>query len=172
MKKFITIILTISLIFSCGDENDGDSFVGAADVSLSAEPSRIDTGDRTQITSRISNLHPDGIILIINYPEELLFVSSSAMIQLDDEEPDDISPLFNQTGDNGNFLVFFIEPDDLDDSSSADITFELEGIDDLEDGTIGVDADVNDILIDNLLEFDIENPEFLAEREVNVSIFS
>lgn len=166
----ILFILTILLLTSCGGGGGGDdSFVGAANTLIDISPNEIDTGDRAQVIVRISDVNTSGIILKILYPESLGFVSESASLEVDNNE-DDLDPDVIVTGDDGRYAVFFISSDDIPEDKEGRLSFVLEANDTLSEGTISVDADVDDPLINNNVEFDIEQPEFLAEDSEDIRV--
>jgi hypothetical protein len=50
------------------------------------------------------------------------------------------------------------------------LTFQLVGRQEVEEGLVEVDPDVDDPAIDNSVEFDLANPEFVAEDEAPISV--
>ena len=158
----VAIVAVVSLL-SCGGGGGGDdSFVGAANVSIRVTPSEIDTGDRMLVTVNISDVHPNGIILKIRYPRGLAYVPDSATLAVNEAEFD-IGPSVDTADDRVNYLVFFLSQDSFSTNLTGEITLQLEGSARVSEGLVEVDADVDDPLIDNTVEFDIENPEFGAE---------
>ena len=171
----ILFLLTLILLASCGDDNDNDnSFVGAADIQLDVTPNEIDTGDRTQVSVEITNINSSGIILKILYPEALSFVSNSGSLEIDGDETD-LTPSVLAPGDAGQFAVFFIpardiSAEDILEDPETRLTFVLEANETLENGVIAVDADVDDPLIDNSVEFNIDQPQFVTEDREEISV--
>ena len=173
---FKTILLSsIALLFvSCGgSKHHRHDYVGAANVKISGKPTTIDTGDRTTIKINISKLHIDGILLKIHYPSSLRYVVNSAYIHVDDIDipldPDVDVDVINYAN-AGHFLVFFLNRYMLDDKNYGTLHLELEGKGYVKKGEVGVDADVNDLTIDDEYEFDPLNPEYSAESYINVTV--
>ncbi len=159
-------------LLSCGGGGgggDSDSFVGAANVSIRVNPSDIDTGDRMLVSMDISEVHPIGIILKVRYPRCLSYVLNSATLTVDESEVD-IGPAVNSADDRVNYLVFFLSQSSFNADRKGKISFQLEGNARVSEGQVEVDADVDDPLIDNTVEFDIENPEFGAEDSAMVEV--
>lgn len=169
LKFFVAPFLTLCMMTSCGG-GGGDSFVGGANVDLSVTPNTIDTGDRVLVRVNISNIHPDGVSVKFNYPTSLTYIPNSGAFESSSQDEFDVDPVVNQNIDDETYLVFFLSDDDVEQGSSATITFELEAVDTEDDAVIGVDADVNDISVDDALEFDIENPEYMSEDQESVNI--
>ena len=157
----ITCILNAT---SCGGGGGGggDDFIGAAQVFIDVNPSTIDVGDRARVTTDISEVHQNGISLKFKYSSALTYVASSSFLKANGEEID-VSPYENQSDGNNIYLVFYFSPEDFGEDLEGKLTFELEAVDELENGKVEVDADVDDPDIDNRNEFNINSPEFAAE---------
>lgn len=170
MKKAL-VVGTLSLLLSgCGGGGgDGDSFIGAANLSVRTSPSTIDTGDRTQVTIDVSDVHENGILLKVRIPAALAYVPASAFLIVDDNDID-IGPDKNVADNNRRFLVFFLDQNDFDDNGSGKVQFQLVGNDSVSDGEIEVDADVNDPLVNDDNEFDVTSPEFGAEDATDITV--
>lgn len=160
------------LLSSCGGGGGGGGdFIGAAIVSVRVSPGKIDTGDRTQVTIELSQVHENGITLKVVFPAGLEYVGDSALLIADgDEYP--IDPAFNILADSDIYLVFYLSQAYFGEDGEADgnLTFELEATDVIKSGSIEVDADVDDPNIDNAQEFDVENPEFLGEDSADIEV--
>lgn len=169
LKLLLSLVLLVSLTSCGGGGGDGDSFLGAATLRVDASPRTVDTGDRTKVTVIINDVHEDGIILKILFPDGLTYVLDSSFLIVDEKE-NDIGPAFNGVGDDGIFLVYFLSQDQFDDNFDGVLTFELEGVTGFSQGTIEVDSDVDDPLINNSEEFDVNAPEFLGESSVSIEV--
>lgn len=159
---------------ACGGGGSGDEivedFFGAGTVRIVAAPRTLDTGDRTKVAIEINDVHPDGIILKVYYTEALGYVVDSSLLIVDGDELD-IGPSFNGLdGDEGVFLVYFIPADDFGDDNKGTLSFELRAKSAVEDGEVSVDIDVDDPLISNDTEFDVNEPEYLAESETSITV--
>jgi len=147
----------------------GGGFIGAAIVSINLSPSVIDTGDRTQIETWISEVHENGIILKFRYPAGLTYVRDTAILEANEQQLD-IGPAKNVASGNYRYLVFFFTREQFGEDNYGKLTFQLEGKAVVADGKVEVDADVDDPLIDNSVEFDPRNPEFVAEDEAGIKV--
>ena len=173
IKTTLLSFLAISAISCGGGKHHHHDYVGAANVSISGRPTTIDTGDRTTIKINISKVHNDGILLKIHYPNSLRYVVNSAYIHVDDIDiplTPDVDTDVNNYANAGHFLVFFLNRYVLDDKNYGTLNLELEGKSYIKKGEIGVDADVNDLTIDDECEFDPLNPEYSAEAYINVTV--
>ena len=171
--RYIIRFLTISFILicvSCGGGGGGGGTSGAAFIRINAEPRVIDSGDRITITIDVSDIHESGILLKIRFPTALEYVPGTAFITPDGGDDYDATPNNSATSGNNSFLVFFLTKDDFDSRDRGEVTFELAGNEPLADGTVEIDADVNDEAVPDELEFDVEAPEFAAEDEVHVIV--
>lgn len=173
MKKNIASLLILSLSFltaSCGGGGGGGSdFVGAATVNISASPTRIDTADRTEITVNISEINENGIALKIRSPEGLQYVPDSAIL-IEQGSSIDVSPTVNTSANGKRYLVFYITRDILGKDAQGTLSLFLVGRTETESGKVEVDADVDDPLIGNDVEFDVNSPAFAAADEVSVEV--
>ncbi|MBX7137329.1 MAG: hypothetical protein K1X83_05035 [Oligoflexia bacterium] len=173
IKKYAFLLaLVVPLVTSCGGGGGGGGdFIGAANVSIDASPTEFDTGDRTQVEIHISDVNDNGIALKVRFPDKLEYVPSSAILVVDGEELD-ISPTVNSRKDQDVYLVFYLSQDLFggDGSASGTVSLQLEATGDFSSNTIEADADVDDPLIGNNIEFDLENPEFAPEDQVEVQV--
>lgn len=174
----LTLTLTLGSMTGCGGGGGGGSdFAGAATVSLDVQPSQIDTGDRTQVSSQVGDVHSNGIALKYRYPTGLKYVHSTAFLTVQDKEYD-ISPTVNVVSneDEAIYLIFYL-PQKLFTTSGQEyngqpgtVSFQLVGRSAVDDGLVEVDADVDDSSVDNNVEFDLANPEFVAEDQAYISV--
>lgn len=175
---FTSIIGLTATLSACGGGGGGDEdFVGAATVSLSVQPSQIDSGDRAQVTSRLGDVHETGIGVKFRHPTGLRYVPGSAFLKVSNKEYD-ITPAVNveSNEDDARYLVFYL-PQKIFQTGSQEyngqqgtLTFQLVGRQEVEEGLVEVDPDVDDPAIDNSVEFDLANPEFVAEDEAPISV--
>ncbi len=171
--------LGLTALTACGGGGGGsdDDFVGAATVSLSVQPSQIDSGDRAQISAKLGDVHENGLAVKFRYPTGLRYVASTAFLTINNKEYD-VTPGVNvlSNEDDAIYLVFFL-PQKLFQTGSQDyngqqgtLTFQLVGRSEVEEGLVEVDPDVDDPDKDNTAEFDLANPEFVAEDEAPISV--
>ena len=79
-------------------------------------------------------------------------------------------PLLSQLLDFTLFIKARYVEDDISEEEEGRLSFVLEANETLENGVIAVDADVDDPLIDNGVEFDIDQPEFITEDSVEIQV--
>ena len=171
------LALTITLSACGGGGGDDEDFVGAATVTLIVQPSQIDSGDRAQVTSRLGDVHETGIGVKFRYPTGLKYVAGSAFLKVGNKEYD-ITPAVNveSNEDDAQYLVFYLAQKLFQSGSQeyngqqGTLTFQVVGRSEVEDGLVEVDPDVDDPEIDNSVEFDLANPEFVAEDDAPISV--
>lgn len=169
--------LAMSTVGCGGGGGSSDSFVGAAVISLDLTPSQIDSGDRTQVTTNISEVHPNGIALKYRFPEGILYVPDSAEVQVNQRKVT-LTPTVNvfASKENATYLVFYLpqslfrNPGEEYNGGSGTVVLQLEGRAAVRDGEVEVDADVDDPLEDNSSEFNVDNPEFSAEDSASITV--
>jgi hypothetical protein len=175
----ILTLVTFGFAACGGGGGGGESFVGAANVQVDTSPSRIDSGDRTQLRIRLSDVHENGIALKIRFPSGLRYVPASSFLMVDEKEID-LSPTINQTveSEDVTYLVFYLTQSQFRRSSQeyngeeGVFTAQLEGRRTVIDGEIEVDPDVDDPDEDNQLEFDVNNPEFVSEGSASIEVIA
>jgi hypothetical protein len=184
-SNFKKSLLTLSLIASlgCGGGGGGgggaDEFVGAARVSVRCSPKKIDSGDRTQVSINLSQVHENGIAVKIRFPIGLKYVPGSSFLMVGEREVD-VSPTVNVTSDTEemNYVVFYLTQAQFSKASqeyageAGTLLIQLEGRKTVTDGEIEVDPDVDDPAEDNSTEFDISSPEFISEASASISVIA
>jgi hypothetical protein len=169
-SKLLCLALICGCFSSCGGGGGGgEDFVGAAIVSLHASPSTIDTADRMLVKVEISEVNASGIALKLKFPVGLSYVPSSSSL-VSGEESLDITPAVNARENNFSYLVYYLDQSVFGKNDSGTVEFFLEGTKRVIDGELAVDADVDNPLISNEIEFDIVNPGFAAESSVEVNV--
>ncbi|MEY4669657.1 MAG: hypothetical protein RL518_2356 [Pseudomonadota bacterium] len=179
LKTVLLASMAASAMVGCGGGGGDDSsdFSGAANVSMSLNPSSLDSGDRTLVRVEVSDVHENGIALKFRYPEGLVYVSNSGTLVIDEKETS-IKPRVNAvTSDEESVYLVFYLPQKLfrragQEYSGEGGTVELQlvGKSAVQDGLVEVDADVDDPGIADTLEFNISKPEFLAEDQQSISV--
>ncbi len=182
MKRlsFASLLCGILLTFAVacgGGGGGGDGFVGAATVGIRLQPSRIDSGDRTQVTIDIGDVHDTGIALKIRFPNGLRYVPSSAALVVDEQQTK-LTPTVNALAEDENsiYLVFYLSQSLFRASGEeyngqmGTLRLQLEGRKAVKNGTVEVDADVDDPQESNDSEFTLGNPEFAAEDEASIEV--
>jgi hypothetical protein len=160
-----------------GGGGGGEGFVGAATVSIRLQPSTIDSGDRTQVSILIGDVHENGIALKVRFPDGLRYVPASAFLTANDRRID-LTPTVNaaSTEDDSVYVVFYLSQSLFRTSGSeyfgevGEMRLQLEGRKAVSDGKVEVDADVDDPQESNDSEFSLTNPEFAAEDRVFISV--
>ncbi len=174
----VTYALSLVALTACGGGGGGDDdFVGAATVSMSVQPSQIDSGDRAQVTATLGDVHETGLAVKFRYPPGLRYVAGTAFLTVNSKEFD-ISPQVNvlSNEDDAIYLVFYLTQKLFQTGSQeyngqqGTLSFQLVGRSEVEDGLVEVDPDVDDPDKDNAAEFDLANPEFVPEDESPISV--
>ena len=177
----VLLSLTIVAAAGCGggggDEGGAGDFVGAARVSVRCSPKSIDSGDRTQVSINLSQVHENGIAVKIRFPIGLRYVPSSSFLMVGEREVD-VTPTVNLTSETEelNYVVFYLSQSQFSRSNqeyggeTGTLLVQLEGRKTVTDGEIEVDPDVDDPAEDNSLEFDITSPEFISEASASISV--
>lgn len=185
LQALLVLSLTSHTLLGCGGgggSSSGDSggdFVGAANVSIRATPSKIDSGDRTRISIDLSDVHENGIAVKVRFPVGLQYVKSSAFLNVGEKKLD-VSPTINETDEKEDviYLLFYLKqgqfkrPGEEYSGEQGSLTFQLEGRDSINDGEIEVDPDVDDPAEDNATEFKLDNPEFVAEDSTPIQVIA
>jgi hypothetical protein len=167
-------------VIGCGGGGGGGgdtSYSGAANVSIRATPSKIDTGSRTQVSIDISDVVESGIALKIRYPTGLKYVPSTAFLEVGEKEVD-LSPTVNVdiSKEDHSYLVFYMPQAQFKRSGrdyegeQATMILQLEGREEVQNGEIEVDPDVDDPAEDNAAEFNVDTPEFEAEDSTPIEV--
>ena len=167
--KILALGIFCVLGLSCGGGGGGGGFIGAAIVSLSTSPNSIDTGDRSQVKTEISEVHENGIILKFRYPTGLTYVSDSSFLVVGSTRID-VGPSVNRGDGTHIYLVYFFDADIFRSGRAGTFTFELEARSEVTDGSVEVDPDVDDPEINNDNEFDLDNPEFRSESDSFIEV--
>ena len=177
-----TILLTslsTTILCGCGG-GGGDSssdFSGAANVSMSVQPSTLDSGDRALVSVEVSDVHPNGIALKFRYPSGLTYVPKSGSLFVDEKKAT-LKPAIIAISSDGEstYLVYYL-PQKLFRRAGQQyagdpgtVEFQLVGKSAVHDGLIEVDADVDDPTVSNTTEFNISKPEFLAEDQQGITV--
>ena len=161
----IVLFFVLCPMIGCGSGGgSGSDYVGGANVSISVEPQEVDTGDQVLVSVGIGDVHPDGIALKIRYPQQLSFVTASALLEINGQRTL-TSPDFEESSATGayTYLVFLLDQPLLIERGGS-LTFELRALGQISKGEIGVDADIN------TGEFDSSAPQFSAQDSVLVTI--
>jgi hypothetical protein len=182
---FKSSLIAFSLVaaIGCGGGGGGgggaDEFVGAARVSVRCSPKNIDSGDRTQVSITLSQVHENGIAVKVRFPVGLKYVFSSSFLKVGERELD-VSPAVNATSETEemNYVVFYLTQAQFGRASqeyageAGTLLIQLEGRKTVTDGEIEVDPDVDDPAEDNSTEFDITSPEFISEASASISVIA
>ena len=178
---FKNSLIAFSLVaaIGCGGGGGGgaDEFVGAARVSVRCSPQNIDSGDRTQVSITLSQVHENGIAVKVRFPVGLKYVPSSSFLKVGERELD-ASPAVNATSETEemNYVVFYLTQGQFSRTTqeyageAGTLLIQLEGRKTVTDGEIEVDPDVDDAAEDNSTEFDITSPEFISEASASISV--
>jgi len=181
-KLIVSLTSILSLVaVGCGGGGGGgaDEFVGAARVSVRCSPKKIDSGDRTQVSITLSQVHESGIAVKIRFPTVLNYVTGSSFLVVNEKETE-VSPTVKATSDTEDvkYVVFYLTQDQFSRSSQeyngepGTLRIQLEGQKTVTDGEIEIDPDVDDPAEDNSIEFDINSPEFISEASASITVIA
>ena len=181
LRLLLSLSLFLTPIIGCGSGGGGssNSSSGAANISVTASPKKIDIQDRTTVRIKLEEVNRNGIVVKVRYPSRLEYVAGTSFLKVDGDDRD-ITPDVSVQDGNKRYLVFFFprsyfgdvpDSEDQDQTSTpGELRFELVGKDNLSDGTIEVDVDVDDPTIDNSVEFTLDNTAFQVESEASIEV--
>jgi len=170
LSLFFALIVADCLVACGGGGGGGGSdFIGAAQVNIQASPTRIDTADRMLVQAQVDEVNESGISLKFKFPFGMAYVSGSASLVADAQSLD-ITPTVNVAENNFRYVVFYLDQDTFGKGKNGRVEFFLEGVSRVIEGKLEVDADVDNPLINNDVEFDAKNPDFAAEDSVVVNV--
>lgn len=179
MRACLVVLL---FLIGCG----GDSSVsfgggGAALVSITANPNKIDIQDRTTVRIKLRDVNRNGIAVKIRFSNKLEYAPNTTFLRVLGEDKK-FDPDFNVRDGNVRYLVYFIKRSNFGDlpdeedletiSEEGELRLELTGRERIQNSTIEVDVDVDDPLIANDQEFSVEEPGFQSEAEASISVAS
>ena len=176
MKRFFIItqpilILLVSLFLNfCGGGGGGgvSSAPDPAHVTIDANPSSIDSGDRTAVTVDIYDVNDLGISLKIRYPTGLDYVVSSAHLEIDGQTYSAIPAGSEQSSSEYSYLVFYFSKSVFGDESGR-LSLFLQG-NGAVDGQVQVDVDLDDPTLSNSSEFTVTDPKFNAQDAAGIEV--
>lgn len=183
LSRMTLVVLAATIgLMGCGGGgggSDSGSFFGAANVDVRTTPSRIDSGDRTQVSIELSDVHENGIAVKIRFPAGLRYVPGSSFLMIDDKEID-VDPTIIQTDESEDltYVVTYLTQNQFRRTSeeyngeSGTLLLQLEGRKSVINGEVEVDPDVDDPSEGNDVEFDIRNPEFAAESSASIEVIA
>lgn len=168
--KTIAVLLLTSLVLmtGCGGGGGGGSS-GPANISVSADPEKIDAGDVMTVTVPISDVNEDGIMLKIRTPVGLDYVNDSGYLEVDGTSLN-LDPDFYKTDTKFNYLVYFLSRNLFGESNAGVLTVKYLGTAAVAAGTVDVDADVDNPDLSDSAQFDVTNPQFTAEGSDKVVV--
>lgn len=165
-------LIGLPFLTSCGGGGGGGGgFVGAANVSVDASPTSIDTADRMQVQVFVSDVNKDGIALKLRFPDSLAYVPDSSRLVVDGADGD-VTPTVSQSKDGKAYLVYYFSQSRFGEGLSGTLTIQLVGVSRVGEGLLEVDADVDDPAKDNATEFSIDTPEFEAQDQTSIQVTS
>ncbi len=180
-RKFLFLLNVAVLclaLTACGGGGGGTSGLSSspgspASASISVDPSRIDSGDRANLTVVLSDIDRDaGAFLVkIRYSPGLLYRSGSAVIERSNFPDVDLTPVTTTAqGEEFSYTVFYITtgafPEDKVDIGV--IRLQFIGNTAVRDGEIAVDIDEVDR--GDVRAFDSSNPQFTALTSVSIRV--
>ena len=178
----LSLFAALSSLISCGGGGGGTGepdYSGSADASVQSTPSKIDTGDSTEVSIEVSNVNPNGIALKIRYPNGLQYVPSSAKLLTEDKEVD-LTPTFHLAAPSEPrmYLVFYLKQRSFRPAGqqytgqTGTVVLQLVGMGAVDGGEIEVDPDVDDRSVDNAVEFNVNLPQFVPESSAGITVIT
>jgi hypothetical protein len=167
----LPIFATIGILGCGGGGGEDSPFVGAALVNIDAVPRKTDPGKRVRITTRINEVHPDGIFLKIKFPEGFTYAQDTARFNYRESERR-VQPQVNLTSSQEGvvYLIFNLPRPFFGEDNEATLTLELNAETEVQAGKVAVDVDVNDPTIADSVEFSIDNPEFDTLDDIEIEV--
>ena len=179
MKIFQLIILIqiglLSTLFvGCGVGGSGGgsgtdaSSDLAANVEVAVSPGVVDTGDRTTATIYIDNISEDGVVIKLRFPIGVRYILGTSELQIDGDSIA-VAPTTNVSDEKNSYLVYFFRKSLFGDSS-AFLELKLLATAKVAKGLVEVDADLNDISVDDQDEFLVATPNFSAQGSDGITV--
>ncbi len=174
MCKLIFFGLCALLLSGCGGggggSNSGDLLEGAS-LSVSADPTSIGLGDRTQFTVYIDDASITGFILKLRYTGTMHYVDGSAKLNVNGKLLP-IEPVSPPSGARTTYVAFYLPGSSFNSSRYGEVVLQLRAttIDDTVDTSVAVDSDVHDPAKDPASEFNSKRPLFSPKDEVWLSL--
>jgi len=138
-------------------------------VFLNVAPTVIDTGDIMKVTVDIQSVDPLGAALKVRFPVGLLYVPESSILEAGGMKFE-IAPQKNVSDSDNVYLIFYITNLSFGGNPAGQLSFKLLGDDEVSEGEVGVDTDLDDPRVENAEEFDVEDPDFTAQDSVSVRV--
>lgn len=156
-----------------GNGSDGDQ-VEPAELNLVVTPPEIDSGDRMLLKITMSEIHKDGLLLKVQFPTAMHYVTGTSFLTVDGDEID-IDPAARVTTgvaeDQKSYVVYDLSHDTFGNERSAQMTLKLEGDSEVKEGaTVAVDADFNDPGLRFDQKFNALAPQFDPQDRVKIKI--
>jgi hypothetical protein len=171
----LSILFSISIL-SCGlggGGGGGGNELIAADVSISADPIEIDSGDRSRISVFLSDVKEDGVLLKFRYSNKFAYVRNSSTLVIDGHEFTVSASAEDTVGaalSGETYLVYDLPHSLFGESDNGEIRLVIEGLAKINNGKIEVDADFNDPNQTIAQKFNILSPEFEPKDFVKISV--
>lgn len=168
-KQLASVVIFLStLCLACGG-GGGDGTIDPAQVSIKVTPDVIDSGERTRIRLELYDFSDTKVIVKVRFPSGLDFVADSAAYLVDNQDVE-IEPNVEGVGDSQDYLVFFVNTEELNDPEDLQLLFQLRGVEDVAPSEIEVDIDLDDEAIANDVEFTVETPQFDIQESAYIQV--
>lgn len=161
---------------SCGGGGGGGGGGGAESnypgyVEFHVERDSLDSGDLTDITVTVTDVHRDGVFLKFHYPSSLAYRSGSAIMHSGDEESWTMTSPFDAASNGADkYLVFRVSPPPEDQNNRVRVGFTLRAVSGDPYAYVEVELDNNDPSLPDNLEFHDSSPQFSSDDRWNISI--
>lgn len=168
VQSYKAAILLVALCTACGG-GGGDGTIEPAQVKIKVTPDVIDSGERTRVRLELYSFSDSKVIVKVRYPSGLNFVTDSAAYLVDNQDVE-IEPDVEAEGDSQDYLVFFVNTDELNNPDKLELLFQLRGVEDVTPSQIEVDIDLDDEDITNSEEFSVETPQFDVQESAYIQV--
>jgi hypothetical protein len=167
--QLLSVVIFLStLCLACGG-GGGDGTIEPAQVSIQVTPDVLDSGERTRIRLKLYDFSDTKVIVKVRFPAGLDFVADSAAYFVDNQDVE-IDPGAEAAGDDQDYLVFFVNTEELNNPDNLELLFQLRGVDDVLPSEIEVDIDLDDEAIANDVEFTVETPQFDIQESAYIQV--
>ncbi|MDD2943670.1 MAG: hypothetical protein PHC51_11980 [bacterium] len=168
MRLVFIVLASLFLFSSCGGGGlHPDAGPAVPKVHLSKE--HIDSGDVTEVKIDIGDISSEEFIVKVRYPLGLSYVYDTSFFEIN-RKTYDTGPDHNLADSSYNYLVYFLNGNDIRYSGSLELNFELRGVSEVAAGFVEVDIDLDDLEVSNLSEFTIADPRFTMVADAKIRV--
>lgn len=168
MRLVFIIAMVLLLFSSCGGGGlHPDTGPAVPKIRLSKE--HIDSGDVTEVKIDIGDISSEEFVVKIRYPLGLSYVFDTSFLEIN-RKTYDTGPDYNLADSSYNYLVYFLNGNDIRYSDSLALNFELRGVSEVASGFVEVDIDLDDLEVRNTVEFTVADPRFTPVSDAKIRV--